>query len=72
MADGLAGSPEKPGSLLETIFRPFFTTKCVDGSGLGLSAALRILDKHGGSIKASSDGPGKGSSFTLTLPRMTV
>ncbi|MFA5975089.1 MAG: ATP-binding protein [Elusimicrobiota bacterium] len=55
---------------LETIFRPFFTTKMNQGSGLGLSAALRILDKHGGSIHAHSEGLGRGTRFTLTLPRM--
>lgn len=31
---------------LEKIFQPFFTTK-KEGSGLGLSAALRIAQKHG-------------------------
>jgi len=53
---------------LETIFRPFFTTKIGQGSGLGLSAALRILDKHHGFIKVSSEGLGKGASFTLSFP----
>jgi signal transduction histidine kinase len=53
---------------LETIFRPFFTTKTGQGSGLGLSAALRIVDKHGGSIKASSDGIGTGASFRMIFP----
>jgi signal transduction histidine kinase len=54
---------------LERIFEPFFTTKGKDGSGLGLPAALRVLQKHGGSIEAVSDGPGHGSRFTLSLPR---
>jgi len=54
---------------LERVFEPFFTTKGKDGSGLGLSAALRVLQKHGGSIEAYSDGPGRGARFTLTLPR---
>ncbi|OGR88901.1 MAG: hypothetical protein A2992_09525 [Elusimicrobia bacterium RIFCSPLOWO2_01_FULL_59_12] len=54
---------------LETIFRPFFTTKTGQGSGLGLSAALRILDKHGGTINASSGGPGRGACFTLFIPK---
>lgn len=53
---------------LERIFRPFFTTKGGEGSGLGLSAALRIMEKHGGSIEASSAGTGRGACFTLTLP----
>ncbi|MFI5362445.1 MAG: sensor histidine kinase [Elusimicrobiota bacterium] len=53
---------------LERIFEPFFTTKKGDGSGLGLSAALRIAAKHGGSIEAESPGPGRGSRFTLLIP----
>ncbi|MCX5795405.1 MAG: ATP-binding protein [Elusimicrobia bacterium] len=53
----------------ERIFEPFFTTKGKEGSGLGLSAALRVLQKHGGSIVAYSDGPGRGARFTVTMPR---
>lgn len=53
---------------LEKIFEPFFTTKRGSGSGLGLSAALRIAEKHRGTVEAHSDGPGKGARFTLVLP----
>ena len=52
---------------LEKIFEPFFTTK-KEGSGLGLSAALRIAQKHGGTIVVESAGAGQGSRFVLTLP----
>ncbi len=52
---------------LEKIFQPFFTTK-KDGSGLGLSAALRIAQKHGGTVEADSAGEGHGARFTLVLP----
>ena len=53
---------------LERIFEPFFTTKKGEGSGLGLSAALRIAAKHGGSVDAESAGPGRGSRFNLMVP----
>ncbi len=53
---------------LERIFEPFFTTKPGTGSGLGLSAALRIAEKHHGTIEAHSEGAGKGARFTLVLP----
>jgi signal transduction histidine kinase len=53
---------------LERVFEPFFTTKGKYGSGLGLSAALRILQKHGGDIEARSGGPGKGACLVLTVP----
>jgi two-component system OmpR family sensor kinase len=38
------------------------------GSGLGLSIAQYIALAHGGRVEASSDGPNRGSTFTLTLP----
>lgn len=52
---------------LEKIFQPFFTTK-KEGSGLGLSAALRIAQKHGGTVEVDSAGAGRGAAFTLVLP----
>ncbi|MBI5245250.1 MAG: hypothetical protein HY922_16430 [Elusimicrobia bacterium] len=51
------------------LFEPFFTTKNRSGSGLGLCAAQRILHNHSGYIEAASDGPGKGSRFTISVPR---
>jgi PAS domain S-box-containing protein len=39
-----------------------------EGLGLGLSVAKRLVDLHGGSIDAHSDGPGHGSTFTIELP----
>lgn len=53
---------------LERVFEPFFTTKA-EGSGLGLSAALRIAEKHSGTIEAESAGVGRGARFTLVLPK---
>jgi signal transduction histidine kinase len=38
-------------------------------TGLGLSIAKRIIDLHGGSIAAQSDGPGTGSTFEIVLPQ---
>jgi signal transduction histidine kinase len=53
---------------LDRIFEPFFTTKDVwTNTGLGLSVAYRIVSDHGGSIRVESR-PGKGSTFTVTLP----
>jgi signal transduction histidine kinase len=52
---------------LERVFEPFFTTKR-EGSGLGLSAALRIAAKHGGNVEVESDGTGRGARFTLVVP----
>ena len=38
------------------------------GLGLGLSIARQIIDLHGGTISAQSDGLGRGSTFEITLP----
>jgi signal transduction histidine kinase len=44
------------------------STRAHGGLGLGLAIAKHIVDAHGGSIVASSDGPGKGSTFSVELP----
>lgn len=44
------------------------TTK--GGLGIGLAISRRLVELHGGKIAAHSEGPGKGSTFTVTFPRM--
>jgi two-component system, chemotaxis family, CheB/CheR fusion protein len=39
-----------------------------DGLGLGLTLVRRLAEMHGGSVQAHSDGPGSGSTFTITVP----
>ncbi|HEY9464587.1 MAG TPA: GAF domain-containing protein [Vicinamibacterales bacterium] len=38
------------------------------GLGIGLALARRLIEMHGGSIEAHSDGPSRGSTFTLRMP----
>ena len=52
----------------ERLFLPFYSTKH-RGTGLGLSIAAKIVQEHGGSIRAESNSP-KGARFLLRLPLM--
>jgi CheY-like chemotaxis protein len=54
-------------------FRPAdqSSTREHGGLGLGLAIAKEIAELHGGVLKAWSAGRGRGSRFTLTLPRVT-
>lgn len=51
----------------QKIFQPHFTTKA-NGHGLGLSNSRKIILNHGGEITVESS-PGKGTAFTIRLPR---
>lgn len=58
---------------LKHIFRRFYRipgtwTSRVRGTGLGLSIVRSVARRHGGRAYAESEGPGKGSQFTLELP----
>lgn len=65
VADKGRGIPEDE---LPFIFEPFFSTKEIGhGTGLGLSITRKIIEEHGGLIKAESI-EGKGSAFSLYFP----
>ena len=54
------------------LFRSFYrgrdaVSQQIQGSGLGLNLVQRIAEAHGGKVSVMSE-PGKGSTFTLSLP----
>jgi len=63
--DGIAAAD------VDRIFERFYKSdrsRADGGSGLGLSIAKHIVEAHGGVIQAASPGPGRGATFTFTLP----
>jgi signal transduction histidine kinase/CheY-like chemotaxis protein len=70
IADEGAGlSPEDLGRLFGRFQRLSAKPTAGESStGLGLSIVKRIIDMHGGHVTAESAGPGRGSTFTVTLP----
>jgi signal transduction histidine kinase len=66
------------GKGIEPAFMPYLfdpfrqevvaTARARGGLGLGLAITRRLVELHGGTIEAKSDGPGCGSTFTVTLP----
>src|SRR5881394_1940875 len=60
-------------SFLPHVFEPFrraesISTRTVGGLGLGLAIVRHIVEAHGGTVSADSDGPGSGSLFVVRIP----
>jgi len=48
------------------------TTRLHSGLGLGLAIVRQLVELHGGTVSAHSDGPGRGSIFKLRLPVLSI
>jgi signal transduction histidine kinase len=57
---------------LKKIFRKFYRVRRpgenIRGTGLGLYIVKQVVTEHEGKVEAFSEGVGKGSRFTITLP----
>ncbi|MCE3249199.1 MAG: chemotaxis protein methyltransferase CheR, partial [Geminicoccaceae bacterium] len=63
-----------PAQLLPRVFDLFVQAEAshgrgYGGMGIGLALARRLVELHGGSIEAKSEGEGKGAEFVVRLPR---
>lgn len=64
-----------PSAQLKRIFKRFYRVPGrvmarIKGTGLGLFIVRSVVEKHGGRVFAESEGPGRGSKFTIQLPRV--
>jgi signal transduction histidine kinase len=63
-----------PPDQLERVFELFTQVdssrdRAQGGLGIGLSLVRQLVELHGGTVSASSDGPGRGACFVVALPR---
>ncbi|MBP3954475.1 response regulator [Gemmata sp. G18] len=62
-----------PADMLPKVFEMFAQVgtsleRSQGGLGIGLTLVKRLVEMHGGSVRAESPGPGRGSTFTVRLP----
>jgi signal transduction histidine kinase/ActR/RegA family two-component response regulator len=67
--DGLGMPPQ----VMEQVFDAFYqapqgTDRAMGGLGLGLAIVRSLVEMHGGTVRAESEGPGQGSRFIVRLP----
>lgn len=62
-----------PSGMQASVFEPFVQvdqsiSRSQGGLGIGLTLVRTLTERHGGTVECRSDGAGKGSEFTVTLP----
>ena len=67
--DGVGFPPEQGEMLFEKFYRPGDEMQRPSrGSGLGLYLVRKFVELYGGEIRAASEGPGRGATFTIRWP----
>lgn len=70
--NGIGIAPEDLPRILQMFKRTDVSrNRTREGLGVGLPLAKRLVELHGGTLTVESDGPGKGSTFTVTLPAVS-
>lgn len=67
--DGVGIAPDRIGGIFELFAQAENAIgRAQGGMGIGLALVRNLVELHGGSVQAASDGVGKGSTFTVRLP----
>nr|WP_231384412.1 PAS domain S-box protein [Thioalkalivibrio sp. ALE23] len=69
--NGIGIDPEQIGRIFQ-VFQRLHGRGEYEGTGAGLALARRIVERHGGQIRAESEGEGHGTTFCFTLPRQPM
>jgi signal transduction histidine kinase/ActR/RegA family two-component response regulator len=71
--EGLGMTPQTLARVFEAFYQaPQRASRQAGGLGLGLAIVKSVVELHGGSVSAGSEGPGRGSTFEITLPTIAA
>ncbi len=67
---GVGMSADLVAKVFELFTQGSETSRRAGGLGIGLAVVRRLIEQQGGGVEAHSDGPGRGSTFLVRLPRV--